>query len=202
MNVIEKSLFSLIDEFIGSGGNLVSSEIKPLADTELDRIEKTMGFRLNESLKTLLRWTGGDWSAFEDYPLHRVNFIPDFFVLNPDNVIHYHQVSRGTDNLGDKSLPKSLRADADVNVPALSTGVDFMSLLARGDSCGIVIKRNDHSVASEFWPSIDGYLDFTKKAWQMGIYRINEKEEGVDFDTDRLPSIIPSSVVYFGGGGY
>lgn len=202
MNVIEKSLFSLIDEFIGNGGGVVSSEIKPLSDAELDSIQKLLDRRLSAPERALLRWTGGDWSSFKDQPLHRVNFIPDFFVLKPDSIIYYHEEFRGTDNLGTLSLPKSLRGDANACVPVLSSGVDFISLLAKGDSCGLVLKRNDHSVASEFWPSIHAFLDFTRKAWQMNIYRINEKEEFVEFDIDRLTSIMPTSVVHFGGEGY
>lgn len=200
MNAVEKSLFRLIDEFVGSGGSLDSSKIKPLNENELDHLQKSLGIKLNEPARAFLRWTGGDWSAFDEYPLHRVNFIPDFFVLNPVNLIYYHQEYRRSDQFGDRTLPKSLRAEG--LVPVLSSVVDFISLLPKGDSCGLVLKRNDHSVASEYWPSIDVFLDFTCKAWQMGIYRINEKKEFEDCDTERLESIFPASVVYFGGGGY
>ena len=202
MNVIERSLFNLIDEFVGNGGSLVSSRIKPLNEDQLDRIQKSLNIRLNQPARSLMRWTAGDWSAFDKYPLHRVNFIPDFFVLNTESIIFYHQQYRKSDNFGDQSLPKSLRVDAPGNVPVLSCVVDFISLLPNGDSCALILKRNDHSVASEYWPTIDSFLDYTKKAWQMGMYKINEEEECVDFDTDRVASIIPASVVYFGGGGY
>jgi len=203
MSNIQESLFKLIDEFIGNGGNLVSSAIIPLKDVELTEIQESLKLQFNEPTRALVRWTGGDWSAFDEHPSHRVNFIPDFFVLNPENIVYYEKKYRKSDNLGHVTLPGSLRGnEIAAIVPVLSSGVDFISLLPKGDSCGLILRRNDHSVASEYWPSIDSFLDFTREAWQKGIYRINEMEEFVDIDTDRLASIIPASVVYFGGGGY
>ena len=203
MSSFQKSLLKLIDEFIGNGGNLVSSAVIPLKDVELTEIEKALNLQLNDPARALVRWTGGDWSAFDNAPSKRVNFIPDFFVLNPENIVYYEKKYRKSDNLGHASLPRSLKgADTSAIIPVLSNGVDFISLLQTGESCGLILKRNDHSVASEYWPSIDSFLDFTREAWQKGFYKINEVEECVDIDANRLVSIIPASVVYFGGGGY